>query len=98
VFLSQEFVAKCLSLPGESEIADLMDVADPDAIHTVRRFVIKEIAASLREDLLKTVCAFSNILHLFILGIDFNCFCLKTISSSNQFQLQCNSSEKLECS
>jgi aminopeptidase N len=87
VFLSQEFVAKCLSLPGESEIADLMDVADPDAIHTVRRFVIKEIATSLREDLLKTVCAVLNCLfkylHLFIPGIDFNCFCLKTISSSN---------------
>jgi len=54
----QEFVAKCLSLPGESEIADLMDVADPDAIHTVRRFIIKEIAANLREDLLHTVCLF----------------------------------------
>jgi len=53
--LDKEFVAKCLSLPGESEIADLMNVADPDAIHTVRRFVIKEIAANLREDLLHVV-------------------------------------------
>jgi aminopeptidase N len=53
--LDKEFVAKCLSLPGESEIADLMNVADPDAIHTVRRFVIKEIAANLREDLLHAV-------------------------------------------
>lgn len=48
-------MAKCMSLPGESEIADLMEVADPDAIHTVRRFVIKQIAASLREELLSTV-------------------------------------------
>lgn len=56
IFLLQEFVAKCLSLPGESEIADLMEVADPDAIHTVRRFIIKEIAANLREELLRTVC------------------------------------------
>ncbi|XP_024366624.1 puromycin-sensitive aminopeptidase isoform X1 [Physcomitrium patens] len=53
--LDKEFVAKCMSLPGESEIADLMEVADPDAIHTVRRFVIKQIAASLREELLSTV-------------------------------------------
>ena len=51
-------MAKCLTLPGESEIADLMDVADPDAIHTVRRFVITEIAANIREDLLKTVWLF----------------------------------------
>lgn len=51
----QEFVSKCLALPGESEIADLMEVADPDAIHTVRRFLIKEIAANLRQDLLRTV-------------------------------------------
>lgn len=55
----QEFVAKCLMLPGESEIADLMHVADPDAIHTVRRFVIKEIAANLRQELLKVVSLFS---------------------------------------
>jgi aminopeptidase N len=53
--LDKEFVAKCMSLPGESEIADLMEVADPDAIHTVRRFIIKQIAASLREELLNTV-------------------------------------------
>jgi aminopeptidase N len=53
--LDKEFVSKCLALPGESEIADLMEVADPDAIHTVRRFLIKEIAANLRQDLLRTV-------------------------------------------
>jgi aminopeptidase N len=51
-------VAKCLTLPGESEIADLMDVADPDAIHTVRRFVITQIAAHIREELLRTVCSY----------------------------------------
>ncbi|KAG0609811.1 hypothetical protein M758_7G015800 [Ceratodon purpureus] len=53
--LDKEFVAKCLTLPGESEIADLMDVADPDAIHTIRRYVITQIAANIREELLKTV-------------------------------------------
>nr|PNR47635.1 hypothetical protein PHYPA_012108 [Physcomitrium patens] len=53
--LDKEFVAKCLTLPTESEIADLMDVADPDAIHNVRRFIIMEIATNMRDVLLKMV-------------------------------------------
>ena len=41
-----------LSLPGESEVADLMRPhADPDAIHAVRKFCVKEIAAALRPQL-----------------------------------------------
>lgn len=53
----QDFAARCLTLPAEGEIADLMDVADPDAVHIVRRFVVREVSACLREDLLNTVCA-----------------------------------------
>jgi aminopeptidase N len=53
--LDKEFVAKALTLPGESEVADLMPVADPDAIHEVRRFIIKQIASNLRQELLKAV-------------------------------------------
>ncbi|EFJ30604.1 hypothetical protein SELMODRAFT_409116 [Selaginella moellendorffii] len=51
----QEFVAKALTLPGESELMDLMEVADPDAVHTVRKFVIRELASKLKQDFLKTV-------------------------------------------
>ncbi len=53
--LDKEFVAKALTLPGESEVADLMPVADPDAIHEVRQFIIKQIASNLRQELLKAV-------------------------------------------
>eukprot|EP00249_Psilotum_nudum_P020552 c27754_g1_i1 orf=837-3506(-) len=53
--LDKEFVAKVITLPGESELMDLMDVADPDAIHTVRRYVIKELASQLRQELLYAV-------------------------------------------
>ncbi|XP_024543844.1 puromycin-sensitive aminopeptidase isoform X1 [Selaginella moellendorffii] len=53
--LDKEFVAKALTLPGESELMDLMEVADPDAVHTVRKFVIRELASKLKQDFLKTV-------------------------------------------
>ncbi|XP_024396860.1 puromycin-sensitive aminopeptidase [Physcomitrium patens] len=53
--LDKDFAARCLTLPAEGEIADLMDVADPDAVHIVRRFVVREVSACLREDLLNTV-------------------------------------------
>jgi len=53
--LDKAFVAKALTLPAESEVADLMPVADPDAIHEVRSFIIKQIASSLHEELLKAV-------------------------------------------
>jgi aminopeptidase N len=53
--LDKEFVAKALALPGESEVADLMPVADPDAIHEVCRFIVKQIASSLRRELLEAV-------------------------------------------
>jgi len=53
--LDKEFVAKALALPRESEVADLMPVADPDAIHEVCRFIVKQIASSLRHELLEAV-------------------------------------------
>eukprot|EP01018_Ginkgo_biloba_P034330 Gb_40952 [translate_table: standard] len=53
--LDKEFIAKAITLPGEGEIMDLMEVADPDAVHTVRRFVIKQLASELRDELLKAV-------------------------------------------
>ncbi|KAH7440983.1 hypothetical protein KP509_03G019600 [Ceratopteris richardii] len=53
--LDKEFVAKALTLPTEAEIMDLMEVADPDAVHTARRFAVKEIASSLRKELFDAV-------------------------------------------
>eukprot|EP00250_Pteridium_aquilinum_P001960 c12173_g1_i1 orf=266-3235(+) len=53
--LDKEFIAKAITLPAESELMDLMEVADPDAVHTARRFVVKEIASSLRQEFLDAV-------------------------------------------
>ncbi|CAH9124780.1 unnamed protein product [Cuscuta epithymum] len=53
--LDKEFIAKAITLPGEGEIMDMMTVADPDAVHAVRTFIRKQVAAELKEDLLRTV-------------------------------------------
>lgn len=53
--LDKEFVAKAITLPGEGEIMDLMKVADPDAVYTVRSFIRKQLASELRSEFLKTV-------------------------------------------
>lgn len=45
-----------MTLPGEGEIMDMMEVADPDAVHTVRTFIRKQLASELKEELLNTVC------------------------------------------
>lgn len=34
---------------------DMMEVADPDAVHAVRTFIKKKIASELKEELLNTV-------------------------------------------
>lgn len=53
--LDKEFIAKAITFPGEGEIMDLMEVADPDAVHTVRCFVRKQLASELRPELLRAV-------------------------------------------
>nr|XP_017234912.1 PREDICTED: puromycin-sensitive aminopeptidase isoform X1 [Daucus carota subsp. sativus] len=53
--LDKEFIAKAMTLPGEGEIMDMMKVADPDAVHSVRSFIRKQLASELREELLNTV-------------------------------------------
>ncbi|XP_075642458.1 puromycin-sensitive aminopeptidase [Castanea sativa] len=53
--LDQEFVAKTMTLPGEGEIMDMMVVADPDAVHSVRTFIRKQLAQELKAELLSTV-------------------------------------------
>ncbi len=51
--LDPALIARILSLPGESYIADQMDVVDVDAIHQARQFVRRELASRLRDDLLQ---------------------------------------------
>ncbi|KAK3122447.1 hypothetical protein QOZ80_8BG0669690 [Eleusine coracana subsp. coracana] len=53
--LDKEFIAKAITLPGQGEIMDMMAVADPDAVHTVRTFIKKELALQLKDDLLAAV-------------------------------------------
>ncbi|KAI3855576.1 hypothetical protein MKX03_006614 [Papaver bracteatum] len=53
--LDKEFIAKAITLPGEGEIMDMMDVADPDAVHAVRSFIRKHLASELKTEFLKTV-------------------------------------------
>ncbi|KAL6556406.1 Puromycin-sensitive aminopeptidase [Orobanche gracilis] len=53
--LDKEFIAKAITLPGEGEIRDMMEVADPDAVYAVRTFIKKQLASELKQDLLDTV-------------------------------------------
>ncbi|KAL3652711.1 Puromycin-sensitive aminopeptidase [Castilleja foliolosa] len=53
--LDKEFIAKAITLPGEGEIMDMLEVADPDAVHAVRTFIRKQLASQLKNELLDTV-------------------------------------------
>ncbi|XP_020549046.1 puromycin-sensitive aminopeptidase isoform X1 [Sesamum indicum] len=53
--LDKEFIGKAITLPTEAEIMDIMEVADPDAVHAVRTFIRKELASGLKQELLDTV-------------------------------------------
>ncbi|KAL3833473.1 hypothetical protein ACJIZ3_008209 [Penstemon smallii] len=53
--LDKEFIAKAITLPGEGEIMDMMEVADPDAVHSVRSFIRKQLASELKQEFINTV-------------------------------------------
>ncbi|XP_022928929.1 puromycin-sensitive aminopeptidase-like isoform X1 [Cucurbita moschata] len=53
--LDKEFIAKAITLPGEGEIMDMMEVADPDAVHAVRTFIRKQLANALKAEFLAAV-------------------------------------------
>eukprot|EP00258_Populus_trichocarpa_P026327 XP_024442346.1 puromycin-sensitive aminopeptidase [Populus trichocarpa] len=53
--LDKEFIAKAITLPGEGEIMDMMEVADPDAVHAVQSFIRKQLASELKAEFLRTV-------------------------------------------
>ena len=48
--LDPAFRELALTLPSETVVAEQMDVIDPHAIHAVRRFLRRSLAASLRTD------------------------------------------------
>lgn len=53
--LDKEFIAKAITLPGEGEIMDMMEVADPDAVHAVRSFIRKQLAFELKQEFITLV-------------------------------------------
>lgn len=59
--LDKAFVAEALTLPSELYLAELMDIADVDAIHQARQGVRQFLATSLYDQLLHTYHA--NCLH-----------------------------------
>lgn len=72
----QEFIAKAITLPGQGEIMDMMEVADPDAVHAVRTFIRKQLASELKEDFINTVCISSYIVSLYCCKITiYSCIC-----------------------
>ncbi|MDB5728603.1 MAG: pepN [Noviherbaspirillum sp.] len=48
--LDPAFRELALTLPSESVVAEQMDVIDPQAIHTVRQFLRRSLAAAMRTD------------------------------------------------
>ncbi len=56
----QAFLAEALSLPSEKYLGELMEVIDPQAIHSARQFVIRTLAARLREEFLAVRAACRN--------------------------------------
>ena len=56
------FLAEALTLPSEKYLAELMTIIDPDAIHYARRFVIRSLAANLKDDflLIRAACRIVN--------------------------------------
>jgi aminopeptidase N len=46
------FAAEALTLPSEAFLAEQMDVVDPDAIHSVRTALARQLAELLRDELL----------------------------------------------
>jgi len=69
LFVIQEFVAKAITLPGEGEIMDMMEVADPDAVHAVRSFIRKQLASELKAEFLRTVWPVTlGLLYLYLMS------------------------------
>ena len=52
--LDKALIARLMTLPGESYIADQMDIVDVEAIHAAREFMRRNLAHSLRTELLQT--------------------------------------------
>jgi len=51
--LDRAFLAETLTPPSEKYLGELMTIIDPGAIHAARQFVMRSLAAELRDDFLK---------------------------------------------
>ncbi len=51
--LDKALISQALTLPGETEIGDMSDIIDVEAIHEVRRFILNRIASELKDDFLR---------------------------------------------
>jgi len=54
------FVACAIALPGQSEMADAMEVADPDAIYKARKIAVHTLGRELEGDLRSTLEKFDD--------------------------------------
>jgi aminopeptidase N len=52
--LDKALIARTMTLPSESYVADQMDVVDVEAIHAAREFMRRTLAQALRAELLET--------------------------------------------
>ena len=55
--LDRALIAEALTLPGETYLLELCEVADPDAIHQARDFVRRTLAGALRDDFVNVYTA-----------------------------------------
>jgi len=53
--LDKSFIAVAMSIPSEGELTEMLDLADPDALHCVRNFVTKSIADGCNAELKQVV-------------------------------------------
>jgi aminopeptidase N len=54
------FTAECLQLPADGYLAELMEVADPSAIHGARLGLMRHVGSNLREPLERAMEAFTD--------------------------------------
>jgi aminopeptidase N len=58
--LDHGFLAVALSLPSETYLAEFMDEIDPTAVHEARQFVVRTLAAEMKDDFLALYSALQD--------------------------------------
>lgn len=55
--LDKAFVTAAMSVPGQSELVELLEEANPDNVHAVREFVVKSLSTALKSELQAALAA-----------------------------------------